>query len=228
MTYFEDVKIKRGETLSKLATDYGYHSNSWQKIWQHKRNSILVDKRGEPKKLVEGDTIHIPIKWKITNKSLSVVSPNKYALSASRNGNKGKRIRWVQTVFGDNQSLHPTPFGVDWLDDNEPFYWTTSDLSGNSSYRKKFYDAPWRNPPTDRTTTWRAVLSIAIVTEKRVSIFNSIVWGVDFGKNGTNTPKKPRKASQNEVSGHLRLLRKGSGISQTFKAGGWTFRRAKN
>ncbi len=77
MTFFEDVKIKRGETLAGLASDYGYNTFDWQKIWQHPRNKSLVLKRGNPKKIVEGDVIQIPIEWKITQKTIAANITNR-------------------------------------------------------------------------------------------------------------------------------------------------------
>ncbi|MEO1263462.1 MAG: hypothetical protein AAFZ15_31920 [Bacteroidota bacterium] len=236
--YYEDVKIKRNETVSGLASAYGYHPHDWRKIWGNPRNAALVKKRGEPKKIQVGDVIYVPIGWKMKSKDMSPTKSdrNRFRLEVVRSGARNsKRIRWVQTVFQDNYLADKTTrFCVDACppDDNEPFYWTNIEINLDPSRQYTFRDKPGRYPPPkDRTTAWRAVLSLAVVTNKRVTIFESIVWGVDFGKNGKNRPIKPRPATAQEISGHLNVLKKGEGEDQfevrhSFKSTGWTFRKA--
>ncbi|CAM3763489.1 LysM peptidoglycan-binding domain-containing protein [Flavobacterium branchiophilum] len=228
---FEDVTLKHGETLSQIASDYGYNSWDWKIIWDHHINSDLKNKRQKPENLLVGDKIIIPLPWKIISKNMSVYpnNSNRFGITVNRDGAKGNKLRWVQTVFQDNQPIGFTDsFCADACpgDDDDPFYYTTNEIKNNSNYRKSFYDAPWRGPHPLRTTAWRAVLSICSVSDLQVSVFESIVWGVDFGKNGINTKYPPRKATQQEISGHLRLLKIGKGKTKTFKDGGWTFREA--
>jgi len=59
-----------------------------------------------------------------------------------------------------------------------------------------------------------------------VSLFESIVWGVNFGNNGINTKYSPKAATTYEVSGPVRLLKLGQGKTKSFKSGGWSFREA--
>jgi hypothetical protein len=227
---YEDVYLKHGETLSQLALDYGLSFSGWRRIWEEPKNAHLVMQRKHPESLLVGDKIIIPIDIRIISKEMTAAPKGNghFQIKARRSGGKGKNIKWVQTVFGDNQPMFPpSPYSVDLpTDDDEPFYYTEAEMLANSNLRTGFYDAPFRFPPLDRTTTWRAVLSLGIVTGKRVSIFEPIVWGVDFGKDGHNNIYKPRSAHENEIVGHIQLLKNGHGKTQSFKTGGWTFRKA--
>jgi hypothetical protein len=113
--------------------------------------------------------------------------------------------------------------------DDLPFYDPDANLTAHPDWRKRFEDHPSRNPPTADigTTHWRAVLSIAVVTGKRVTVYDTTVWGWDMTPAGVVTPVGPRDATRHEVTGHLRLLRLGTGSGPlSFGAAGWTFRRA--
>jgi hypothetical protein len=227
---FEQITVAHNETLSKIASDYGYNSWDWAKIWDHPSNALLKQDRGKPENLKVGDAVIIPLPWKITSKILSIYSHgNRFAINVERNGGKGKKLRWVQTVFRDNQPIGSTDaFCVDPSlgDDDDPFYFTTAEILSDPERKRKFFDSPWRPPPSSRTTAWRAVLFICSVSKLRVSVFESIVWGVDFGQNGTNKKYAPRWATQHEITGHLKILKNGEGKTKTFKSGGWTFREA--
>lgn len=230
---YEDISFRSGETLSQVANNYGYGLGNWKVIWDHPANSKLKALRGTPNKINKGDQLIIPIPWVIHLKQLVNFQQSNgrptFRLTAKRNGEKGEYIRWVQTVFQDNQPIGRTStFCADACpgDDNDPFYYTSTELASQDEFRKSFYDAPWRNPHSQRSTAWRAVLSVCSVSNKRVSVFESIVWGIDFGMNGKNIAYSPRKATNLEVTGHLRLLRMGEGVSKSFKSQGWTFRAA--
>jgi hypothetical protein len=140
----------------------------------------------------------------------------------------------VQTVYRHNQPIgpNPNPFCVDGCtpDDNLPYYWTNAEISADRSLRQRFYDYSRRPNPTAAmgTTRWRAVLSLAMTTGKRVTIWDSIVWGWNLAPTATKaTAVGPRGAMSYEVKGHLNLLRKGLGTgTQTFGQLGWTFREA--
>lgn len=72
-----------------------------------------------------------------------------------------------------------------------------------------------------------AVLSLAVVTRTRVTVWHSLVWGWDMTPANVITVVGPRTATPNEVAGHLNLLRKGVGTGPvTFGKLGWTFRAA--
>lgn len=227
---FEEVKLKSGDTLSQVANDYGYNLWDWKDVWEHDVNSGLKNKRIKPENLKSGDKVIIPLPWKITSKNLTTYGHgNRFGVRVKRGGVKGKNLRWVQTVFQDNQPIGFTDsFCADACpgDDDDPFYYTSGEISSDPNRRSSFFDSPWRPAPVDRTTAWRAVLSICSVSESRVSIFESIVWGVDFGKNGINQKYLPRAATAHEVSGHIRLLKIGQGKTKSFKNGGWSFREA--
>lgn len=227
---YEDIYIKPRETLAQLAGDYGYNFWEWRKIWEEPKNRLLVSTRKRPERLLAGDKLIIPINWKISSKPMSLNGgvAGKWQIKVKRNGSQGKNIQWLQTVFADNQpKFPPSPYSVDLpTDDDEPFYWTAVEETADPKLRKEFYDAPFRNPPATRTTKWRAVLSLGVVTGKRVSIFQSIVWGVDFRTDGRNVAYSPRAATGLEITGHIKLLNEGSGKTMTFKHGGWTFRKA--
>ena len=77
------------------------------------------------------------------------------------------------------------------------------------------------------TTKWRAVVSLAVVTKKRVTIWDSLVWGWNMTSAGVVTTVGPRAAMPMERAGHLNLLRSGIGTGPlTFGEAGWTFRSA--
>lgn len=151
---------------------------------------------------------------------------------AERDGELGERLTWVQTVYQHNQSiLGTTPFCVDGCpaDDNAPFYWTAAEIAGSPGLRKRFEDYSQRNPPTaaNGTTKWRAVLSLGVVTGRRVTVWNSLVWGWNMTNTNDITPIGPRAATAQEIAGHLNLLRNGRGTGPlTFGKAGWTFRSA--
>ena len=112
-------------------------------------------------------------------------------------------------------------------DDSLPFYWTDDEIKNDANLRKKFSDYSKRNAPSaaQGTTRWRAVLSLAVCTRKRVTIWNSMVWGWDMTPANAITSIGPRAATRNEIAGHLNLLRKGLGTGPlTFGKDGWMFR----
>jgi hypothetical protein len=156
-------------------------------------------------------------------------------MSAKRSGKEGDRVSWVQTVYGHNQpnfTQRPFPaFSVDWPDDDKPYYWTQAEVDDADKNDGRFptviFDVPGRNPPTAAmgATGWRAVTSLCVTTGKRVSIWNTFVWGINFMPDGVNTKYDIRPATKEEIAGHLNLLRKKTGKSKrSFQAMGWTFR----
>jgi hypothetical protein len=154
-------------------------------------------------------------------------------MQVERDGELGKQLSWVQTVYRHNQPIGPNPnaFCVDACtpDDDLPFYWTNAEVKKDASLRKKFRDHSSRNAPTVAmgTTKWRAVVSLAVITKKRVTIWNSLVWGWDMTPASVVTAVGPRVATSAEVHGHLHLLKKGAGTGPlTFDKAGWTFRPA--
>lgn len=228
--YYEDIKIASGDTVSVLVRKYGHNSASWQKIWNAPKNSTLRVKRGDPKRVQPNDIFFVPIPWRMTSKTLTKNGAGtRVTLKVSRDGLKGTQIRWVQTVNQSNQPIGSTAqFCVDACppDDADPFYWTSAELAARDSLRKQFSDTPSRPAPSAaaNTTTWRAILSLAVVTAKRVTVYGSVVWGFDLTSSGALTAVNPRSATAAEVRGHLNLLRKGTGSGGKFAAAGWTFR----
>jgi hypothetical protein len=88
--YYEDVKVKSKETVSGLAVDYGYKSPDWRRIWDDPKNSVLKNKRGVPEKLQVGDTVQIPIPWKVVSRVLNVEAHG-VGYTVQRDGEKGVR-----------------------------------------------------------------------------------------------------------------------------------------
>lgn len=228
--FYEDVKMIRGETVSGLAVDYGYKASDWKKIWNDPKNKPLVTKRIRPENLQVGDVLMIKIPWKVISKSITI-EPRGVGLIIKRDGEKGTRLRWVQTIYQHNQPVAGTNiFAVDACppDDNKPYYWTHGELTADPTCRKIFKDSPTRNPPSASagSTYWRAVLSIAVVTGKKVTVFESLVWGFDMTSAGKVSKVVPRTATFNEVSGHINLLHGGKGTGpDTFKSQGYSFRK---
>jgi len=229
--FYEDVALQTGETVLNLVKEYGYRGTEWQRIWSDPRNAALVSRRRVPERLQIGDILQVPIKWTITMKMLTGQT-NGARMIAERDGELGERLTWVQTVYQHNQpASKTTSFCVDGCpaDDNEPFYYTSAETKSMPNLRKRFEDYPQRKPPTaaNGTTKWRAVLSLGVVTGRRVTIWNSLVWGWDMTPANNITTIGPRAARAQEVAGHLNLLRNGRGTGPlTFGKAGWTFRSA--
>ena len=102
--FFEDVKVRRGETVSGLAAAYGYKASEWRKIWDHPRNLDVVARSGVPERLQIGATLYVPISWMVVKKSLTA-RPDGAAIVVQRDGELGKRLTWVQTVYQHNQPV---------------------------------------------------------------------------------------------------------------------------
>ena len=229
--YYEEVKIKPGDTLSKLIEKYGHDVSKWESIWKDAKNVPIKTTRGTPNFLKANDVVYIPIPWKIVSKSLTKNGAGtKVTIDVKRDGKKGTQLRWVQTVNQGNQPIGATgKFCVDACppDDAAPFYWTSAELTADSKLRRKFSDTPSRPAPpvAAGTTKWRALLSIAVVTGKRVTVYGSLYWGFDLTSGGVLSKIGPRPATAAEKLGHLSLLKKGKGTGGKFSIGGWTFRK---
>jgi hypothetical protein len=235
--FYEDVIIKSNETILMLAAAYGFDPDDWRQIWNDPANVALKTLRKVSSNLRAGDKLMIPIKWRITSKTLeptvSRTGINTFQLKATRNGRQGDRLSWVQTVYGHNQAafteqrLFPQ-FSVDLpTEDDLPFYYTNLELDNDATLENTFLDTPSRNPPTlaQGTTTWRAVMSLCVFTNKRVSIWDTIVWGIDFGVDGVNKKFDIRPATKEEIEGHMNLLRRKTGRSNvSYQNLGWSFR----
>lgn|GEM_PF-4455197 len=230
--FYEDYRVRRGDSISGIAKAYGYKALDWKKIWEDPGNSGLIDKRGTPENIQPGDQLNIPIPWRVVTKQLTGMSDGAQMV-VERDGELGKQLTWVQTVYQHNQPAPSTqPYCVDGCpaDDDLPFYWTNSEIASDPTLRKRFIDRSRRPPPSaaQGTTKWRAVVSLAVVTEKRVTVWNSLVWGWNMETDGTVTTIGPRAATLTELDGHLNLLRKGIGTGPlTFGKAGWTFREAQ-
>src|SRR5215813_9935220 len=111
--FYEDVTVKKGETVSGLGVDYGYKGSEWHKIWDDPKNAALVKKRGIPEHLQIGDIVFVAIPWCTVTRTLTA-DPKGASFLVQRNGEAGKRLRWVQTVYQHNQPIGATtPFCVD-------------------------------------------------------------------------------------------------------------------
>jgi hypothetical protein len=230
--FYEDVRVQKGETASGLAAAYAHKASDWGKVWNDPKNASLLARRKIPEHLQIGDILQIPIPWKVVTKTLTK-QPRGGKLEATRDGELGTRVTWVQTVYQHNQPVPATtPFCVDGCpaDDNLPYYWTDAEIAADSSLRKRFTDYSQRSAPSAAmgTTKWRAVLSLAVVTGNRVTVWNSLVWGWNMTPANVITLVGPRAAAPDEVAGHLNLLRRGVGTGPvTFGKAGWTFRSAR-
>lgn len=230
--YFEDVAVGAGQTLLDLVVAYGHRATEAPKIWALPENSHLAQ-RGGPQLLAAGDVVQIPIPWRIKRPLIVRVEPRGAGFEVTRTGRQGSRLSWVQTVYRHNQPIGPNPAAmcVDACtpDDNLPFYFTDAEIAGDPSLRRKFSDHPSRDPPAAAigTTRWRAIVSMAVVTIKRVTVLDSTVWGFNMTPGNVVTTSGPRVASELEVAGHLNLLANGVGTTGTkFSRDGWTFRAA--
>lgn len=231
--FYEDVTVARGETLTTIGTAYGYKAADVANIWSDKKNGALVAKRKDAAHIAEGDVLFIPIPWEVQTANL-IATADGAEFESERDGELGKQLTWVQTVYQSNQPIGATTVNcVDACpaDDDLPFYYTDAELIADANRRKRFYDAPSRgNRPTKKmgTTHWRGILSLAVVTKKRVTIWDSQVWGFDMPPAGIISVVGPRNATVREINGHLQLLQKGVGTGPVdFSGAGWTFRRAE-
>jgi hypothetical protein len=148
--YYEEVIIEPGNTISGLGVEYGYKASQWPKIWDDPRNADLKKKRGLPQKIQPGDVVKIPIPWKVVSKTLNA-DANGALMLVNRDGEPGKRLSWVQTVYRHNQPIGPNPAAhcVDGCtpDDNLPFYWTDAAVDGHRDRRSEgqFAQDIWRS-----------------------------------------------------------------------------------
>jgi hypothetical protein len=229
--FYEDYQIKNGDSVPALGTAYGYKADEWKKIWESPKNAQVAATRGAPDRIQSGDQIFIPIPWHVASKNIRNMGDGA-GIELERDGELGTQLSWVQTVYQGNQPVPNTdPYCVDGCpaDDDLPFYWTNAELAKNPNLRKKFSDHSARRPPTaaQGTTKWRGLVSLAVVTEKRVTVWNSLVWGWDMEPSGSVTLVGPRDATTLEVNSHLDLLRRGIGTGPLpFGKAGWTFRGA--
>ena len=153
--YHEDVKVKNGETVSGIGADFGYRITEWHKIWDDPKNAPLVKKRGKPEHLQIDDVVWVKIPWHTVTRRLTT-DANGASFLVQRNGQPGKRINWVQTVYRGNQPIGPnsSPFCVDACtpDDDLPFYWTDAELASPPQWVKDFSGDPADLQPALRNT----------------------------------------------------------------------------
>ena len=63
--HYEDVEIKKGDTLSELVYAYGYKGSDWITVWNDAKNSKLKALRKRPELIQPNDIVYIPIPWTI-------------------------------------------------------------------------------------------------------------------------------------------------------------------
>ena len=230
--FYEDVTITAGHpTLDKIVWRYGHKTTDADSIWNHRRNIEIRMLRSSPEKMQPGDVLHIPIPWRVVSTPMFTHASG-VDIHINRDGGRGLQLRFVQTVNRDNQPFGPRldrfcsdPCEADDpVNANEPFYRTRAEIATTPGWRKQLWDQPSRPNPAaaQGTTRWRAVTSIACVTSKRITIFETKVWGFNLTPAGVVTPVHARNAVRAEVEGHLNLLRNSAGGN--FTRLGWTFR----
>ena len=132
-----------------------------------------------------------------------------------------RSLRWTQTVSENGSffracglssyadpwapSVDPTGKTVCKADDTKPFYWTDAEYSGKDG--PYFYDKPSESPPATGKTWIRFVTSLTEARTKNVILLASMVWGFDRDSSGTVVVLEPRRATPNERSGHIRVLK---------------------
>ena len=229
--FYEDVQITATHpTIDKLVWRYGHRTSDWESIWNHRKNIAATRFRATPAEMRPGDILYIPIPWRVISTPMSPHA-NGVEIRVNRNGGPGLNLRFVQTVNRANQRFGPpdvfctdpcTP--DDPAESNEPFYRTRAELQATPAWRaKQLYDRPSRGTPSAAagTTRWRAVTSIACVTGRRITIFDTKVWGFNLTPAGVVTVVIA-DASATEIAGHLNLLRNSAGGN--FRSLGWTLR----
>ncbi|MBK8009950.1 MAG: hypothetical protein IPK13_01265 [Deltaproteobacteria bacterium] len=239
--HYEEVVIGRGDTLSELACAYGYAASHWRAVWRDPKNRALRIKRRRPDYVRPGDELHVRIPWRIRSTALELnASKRGVRFTAARDGHQGSQLQWVQTVDRSNQPIKYPGFDAPRLvvdpssppDDGQPFYYTHDELLKEPALRQKFSDAPARHAPSKAmgTTKWRALLSIGVVTGKRVTVLDTHSWGFNKDPDGQVIKIPARRATPEEIKAHLDILREGFGVGGDkrtpihFKDEGWTFR----
>lgn len=227
--FLESVTVGGGENLLTLLRAYGHKTADASATWGLPANADLA-RRGDSSKLAAGDTIQIPIPWKVKTPAIHPIAGGA-RIDIWRTGERGTRLSWVQTVYRHNQPIGPNPraYCVDACtpDDNLPFYFTNDEIKDEPNLRRHFWDEPNRLAPSAilGTTRWRAITSIAVITGKRVTVFDSTTWGFNLTTGGIVRIVGPRTASGPETNGHLALLASGLGTRGVpFSREGWTFR----
>ncbi|MGI8571007.1 MAG: hypothetical protein ACR2KT_19165 [Methylocella sp.] len=194
--YYEDVRLKPGDTVSGLTTKYCYKAADWGKIWKDPKNSGLVLVRKDSANVRPGDLLHIPIPWKLVTNTVTLEADGA-SIVLERDGELGEQVTFVQTVYSNDPSVEGAgPFCVDACqpDDDEPFYFTAAELTADPNRRKRFRDRSRRPTPSveQGTTRWRAVVSLAVVTGQRLTVYKSYVWGWNMTPANVITTFLPR------------------------------------
>lgn len=87
-------------------------------------------------------------------------------------------------------------------DDTKPFYYTDAE---QATFGNTFIDHPSRPIPSTDTTNWDATLSVAEVSNKAVSVYESLTYGFSVDTAGAVTARNPRQITG--VNTHLKTLR---------------------
>jgi hypothetical protein len=91
--YHEDVRLKYGETVSGLATEYAYKAADWKKIWLDTHNAGLVSKRKDPAKVQPSDLF-------VHSNSLETGHQDDYLRGGRRKrGARARRGAWPASDF---------------------------------------------------------------------------------------------------------------------------------
>ena len=120
-----------------------------------------------------------------------------------------KEYRWCQTIdttvpLGGAISPYVDPSPSDDPGTPRPFYFTDAE---HLAFNDRFVDGPSRNAPAAGKTTWRAILSLCAVNDKKVSRITSVYYGFDIDGAGTVTEIAPTEAAEAQVNTHLGTLR---------------------
>jgi hypothetical protein len=133
-----------------------------------------------------------------------------------------RQLRWTQTVAENGSffkacglksyvdpwapSVDPSGRTVCKADDAKPFYWTDAEYKGSDG--PYFYDRPREGAPASGTTWIRFVTSLTEARSRTVVLLASIVWGFNRASGGKVTEVEPRRATADERSGHIRVLKR--------------------
>lgn len=225
-TYYEDYQCDTETSIEELIMRYGHKPEKWKAILQTPLNAKLAQKYLKYQyapTLQAYEILYIPIPWTMKTASMrskqyttssGLIQPQ-CEINIPRYGEPIPAIEWLQTCYyiedGEEslQKVDPDRDVYPSEIDDKPFYF--------DEYQKDFYDAP-----SNLNLQFRACLSLGVVTNKRVRLYETKLWGADFSQDKA-IPYSLRTVPAHIFRRHLEALNKGQGktIGKSFEKMEW-------
>lgn len=233
-TYFEDFTCKYGESINvaTLIELYGHERKDWKKIIRHPKNNAVAQRYAAELQdsweflpnLDHKDTIYIPIPWRMGIPQYKVSTWQGQPAFEIRIPRKGPSLRgkieWIQTLYEVKDGKE----GIEILDpdrhgwsarhfpeilDDKPFYFSDQDYDNKSWLKNEvFGDSPSRLS----NVTIIFTTSLGVVTDKRVRLYETLMWVVRFRGESPPLLEKKIKIMPNtdRFMKHIAAIRNGT------------------